>query len=54
MVRPFFASRQARWTGLTAAAAVDPPAATFECDLRTYDAMAFNTATLPRYAKDWR
>lgn len=27
---------------------------TFERELRTYDARAFNTATLPMYAKDWR
>ena len=31
-----------------------PPTVTFERDLRTYDARAFNTATLPLYAKDWR
>jgi hypothetical protein len=29
-------------------------AVTFERDLRNYDARAFNTATLPLYAKDWR
>jgi hypothetical protein len=31
-----------------------PPTATFERNLRNYDARAFNTATLPLYAKDWR
>jgi hypothetical protein len=30
------------------------PIVTFERDLRNYDARAFNTATLPLYAKDWR
>jgi hypothetical protein len=31
-----------------------PPTVTFERDLKNYDARAFNTATLPLYAKDWR
>jgi hypothetical protein len=31
-----------------------PPTVTFERDLRSSDARAFNTATLPLYAKDWR
>jgi hypothetical protein len=26
----------------------------FERDLKSYDARAFNTATLALYAKDWR
>jgi hypothetical protein len=32
----------------------EPPTVAFERDLRNYDARAFNTATLPLYAKDWR
>jgi hypothetical protein len=31
-----------------------PSIVTFERELRAYDARAFNTATLPMYAKDWR
>lgn len=31
-----------------------PPTVIFERDLRSYDFSAFNTATLPSYAKDWR
>lgn len=31
-----------------------PPTLAFERDLKHYDARAFNTATLPLYAKDWR
>jgi hypothetical protein len=31
-----------------------PVSVSFERELRHYDARAFNTATLPLYAKDWR
>ncbi len=31
-----------------------PVSVSFERELRSYDARAFNTATLPLYAKDWR
>jgi len=31
-----------------------PVEVSFERELRTYDARAFNTGTLPMYAKDWR
>ena len=31
-----------------------PPRVTFERDLRSYDARAFNTATLMLHAEDWR
>jgi hypothetical protein len=31
-----------------------PTTLTFERELRTYDARAFNNGTLPMYAKDWR
>jgi hypothetical protein len=34
--------------------AAAPTEVTFERDLRSYDARAFNTATLSLYAKDWR
>jgi hypothetical protein len=31
-----------------------PPTVIFERELRSNDASAFNTATLPLYAMDWR
>jgi hypothetical protein len=31
-----------------------PPTVIFERFLRSYDARAFNTATPPSYAKEWR